>query len=117
MCAGFLSCDRWQLVVDHYPFFELDDNRGCEARDGYRQNLAALREASLAEGIPFWNFFVRRKRQPMTSISGVTTDTRCVLAEHNAVRGPQRPDRGAAGVADLHEPNLRRQGHTILLLL
>ena len=65
-CACFACgkrCDRLQLCVDHYPFMELDDNRGCEARDGYRQNLAALREASLAEGIPFWNFFVR-KRQP-----------------------------------------------------
>ena len=33
-------------------------DRGCEARDGYRQNLLTVRSKALANGnIPFWNYF------------------------------------------------------------
>lgn len=45
------------LCMDHYPFFEIPDDDGCESRAGYRANLAVLREASLAADIPFWNYF------------------------------------------------------------
>jgi hypothetical protein len=41
------------LSMDHYPRFAPD----ADGRDGYCQNLAAMRQESLAAGIPFWNFF------------------------------------------------------------
>lgn len=41
------------LSMDHYPLFRPDR----DGRDGYRRNLEAMRRASLAAGVPFWNFF------------------------------------------------------------
>lgn len=41
------------LSMDHYPRF----GPGRDGRDKYCQNLAVMRQASLAAGIPFWNFF------------------------------------------------------------
>ena len=45
------------ICMDHYPFFELADDQTCESREGYRNNLAVLRSASLRHGLPFMNFF------------------------------------------------------------
>ncbi len=41
------------LSMDHYPMFK----PGADGRAGYCENLAVMREQSLAAGIPFWNFF------------------------------------------------------------
>ncbi|MBN1437055.1 MAG: hypothetical protein JW936_08260, partial [Sedimentisphaerales bacterium] len=41
------------LSMDHYPLMTPDVDR----REAYCQNLAIMREVSLAQGIPFWNFF------------------------------------------------------------
>ncbi len=41
------------LSMDYYPMFKPD----ADGRAGYCGNLAAMREKSLAAGIPFWNFF------------------------------------------------------------
>jgi hypothetical protein len=41
------------LSMDHYPAFL----PGADGRDGYCRNLESMRKASLAAGIPFWNFF------------------------------------------------------------
>lgn len=41
------------LSMDHYPIFRPER----DGRDSYCNNLAVMREQSLAAGIPFWNFF------------------------------------------------------------
>src|SRR5205085_3741486 len=41
------------LSMDYYPMFSPKD----DGRDGYCVNLESMRKASLAAGIPFWNFF------------------------------------------------------------
>lgn len=41
------------LSMDHYPAMRPD----ADGRENYCRNLATMREASLAAGIPFWNFF------------------------------------------------------------
>ena len=41
------------LCMDHYPIFKPDG----DSRQGYCNNLAAMREQSLRSHIPFWNFF------------------------------------------------------------
>ena len=41
------------LSMDHYPMFQ----PGSDGRAGYCENLEAMRQQSLAAGIPFWNFF------------------------------------------------------------
>lgn len=41
------------LSMDHYPMFL----PGSDGREGYCQNLEAMRQQSVAAGIPFWNFF------------------------------------------------------------
>jgi hypothetical protein len=45
------GCDV--LSMDHYPMM----TPTADGRDGYCSNLAAMRKHSLANGIPFWNFF------------------------------------------------------------
>jgi hypothetical protein len=47
------------LCFDHYPlFYEGSDVApGNVSQAGYLRNLAVFRSASLAAGIPFWNFF------------------------------------------------------------
>ena len=47
------------LCFDHYPlFFEGSDvTPGNVSQAGYLRNLGVFRAASLAAGIPFWNFF------------------------------------------------------------
>ena len=41
------------LSMDHYPMFSPE----ADGRDGYCQNLEAMRQQSVAGGVPFWNFF------------------------------------------------------------
>ncbi len=41
------------LSMDHYPLM----TPSADTRAAYLENLAAMREASLEAGIPFWNFF------------------------------------------------------------
>jgi hypothetical protein len=41
------------LSMDHYPMFSPE----ADGREGYCQNLEAMRQQSLAGGVPFWNFF------------------------------------------------------------
>lgn len=41
------------LSMDHYPMFV----PGGDGRAGYCENLEAMRQQSVAAGIPFWNFF------------------------------------------------------------
>ena len=48
------------LCFDHYPLFypgSATDAASNTSQAGYLRNLADVREASLAAGIPFWNFF------------------------------------------------------------
>lgn len=54
------------LCFDHYPWFEIGDSPPftpptfaypLNSRDGYRQNLMTIRNASLRHNIPFWNYF------------------------------------------------------------
>eukprot|EP01043_Picozoa_sp_COSAG02_P047805 COSAG02_NODE_4622_length_5153_cov_9.543926_2_plen_531_part_00 len=45
------------VSMDHYPVFEMPDSSGCYSRAGYRAGLGVLRQATLATGVPFWNFF------------------------------------------------------------
>jgi hypothetical protein len=41
------------LSMDHYPMFSPE----ADGREGYCQNLEAMRQQSLVGGVPFWNFF------------------------------------------------------------
>jgi hypothetical protein len=41
------------LSMDHYPMFSPE----ADGREGYCQNLEAMRQESIAGGVPFWNFF------------------------------------------------------------
>jgi Beta-galactosidase len=41
------------LSMDHYPNMRPD----ADTRDAYLENLESMRRASVAAGIPFWNFF------------------------------------------------------------
>ena len=52
--AGFVQeVHPEALSMDHYPMFSPQ----ADGREGYCQNLEAMRQESLAAGVPFWNFF------------------------------------------------------------
>ena len=69
------------ISMDHYPFFELADDQSCESREGYRNNLAVLRDAGIRHGIPFVNFFNTMvsksiiRQSLFVMITTVSTDT------------------------------------------
>ena len=60
--AKFVEFVKPQLLVaDHYPYFDHADkhdaNVSFDTKAAYRANLESLRTASIAAGVPFWNFF------------------------------------------------------------
>ena len=52
-----LNADPWFELGDSAPFTPPDWEYPLASQDGYRQNLALIRAASLAHDIPFWNYF------------------------------------------------------------